>query len=69
MILYLRDQDIRAAALKEGRKLGHVEGCDLTRREIVRGMIDNGVDHDVICRSASITEEELEMVLRETSED
>ena len=29
---------------------------------------DDGVDHEVICRSASITEEELEMVLRETSE-
>ena len=56
MILCLRDQDIRAAALKEGRD------------QIVRGMIDNGVDHDVICRSASITEEELEKILREISE-
>ena len=68
MILYLRDQDIRADALKEGRKLGHAEGCDLTRREIVRGMIDNGVNRELICRSASITEEELEKILREISE-
>ena len=69
MILYLRDQDIRAAALQEGRELGHAEGSDQTRREIVCAMIANGVDREIICRSASITDEELAEILKEISEE
>ena len=65
MILYFRDQDIRADALKEGRELGQIEGRDQTRRQIVRAMLANGVDREVICRSASITEAELEEILQE----
>ena len=65
MILYFRDRDIRADALKEGRELGQIEGRDQTRRQIVRAMLANGVDREVICRSASITEAELEEILQE----
>ena len=61
MILYFRDQDIRADALKEGREMG----SDQTRRQIVRAMLANGVDREVLCRSASITEAELEEILQE----
>ena len=61
MILYFRDQDIRADALKEGREMG----SDQTRRQIVRAMLANGVDRQIICRSASITEAELEEILQE----
>ena len=49
-----------------------IVGAKMADRRITYPIViskeDNGVDHDVICRSASITEEELEMVLRETSE-
>ena len=65
MILYFRDRDIRADALKEGRELGQIEGRDQTRRQIVRAMLANGVDRQIICRSASITEAELEEILQE----
>ena len=63
MILYFRDQDIRAEALQEGRELGR----DEARREMILALLADGVDHQIICRSASITEEKLDILLQDGS--
>jgi len=50
-----------------GYQRGMERGCNQTRRKMIRGLVANGVDREIICRSASITEGELDAILQETS--
>ncbi len=62
-------QESFAEGEEAGYQRGMERGCNQTRREMIRGLVANGVDREVICRSASITEEELETILQEISTD
>ncbi len=69
VILTKYDEAFHIQCEKEQSYVDGLEaGSDQTRREIVRAMLANGVSHEVICRSASITEEELVEILEGTSE-
>ena len=63
MILYFRDQDVRADALKEGRAEGRVEGRAEKEREMICSMLANGIDREAIKKVAEITDEELDEIL------
>ena len=62
MILYFRDQDIRADALKEGRQ----EGIGIGRREescrIVKNMLSKGMSRDMILEMTGLSEAELDAI-------
>ena len=44
MILYFRDQDIRADALAEGIDIGRQEGIDIGRQEGIFAMIEDALE-------------------------
>ncbi len=48
-----------------GRAVGYKQGSDQTRRRMVHSLAASGVDRQIICQSASITEEELDSILEE----
>jgi len=47
MILYFRDQDIRADALKEGIDIGREEGIGIGRQEGIFAMISDGLEDEL----------------------
>ena len=69
MILYFRDQDIRAEALQqgreEGREQGRKEGREQGRKEMILSMLAKGMDRAMVREVADITDEELDALLKE----
>ena len=63
MIMYFRDMDIRADALKEGQ----LEGERKKEREMIRSMVANGASREFVKQVASITDEELDNILADNN--
>ncbi len=55
--------------IQTGIQTGIQQGRDQTRREMISSLIANGVNHEIICQSASITETELHSLLQALSAD
>ena len=66
MILYFREQDIKADALQQGRKLGREEGRKegrmAARKEMILSMLDKGYTREEVKEIVSITDQELDLI-------
>lgn len=64
MILYFRDQDIRADALKEGIDIGRQEGIDIGRQKeairIAQSMLEKGIDPELILEMTGLSPSDLD---------
>ena len=69
MILYFRDQDIRADALKEGIDIGRQEGIDIGRQEeairIAQSMLEKGMDPALILEMTGLSPVDLDKLRKE----
>lgn len=65
MILYFRDQDIRADALEEGRREGRQEES----RRIAKNMLEKGMSSEAIQEMTGLSQTELDIIRGELNAD